>query len=1006
MKKLVQSLFVLMIVVSSAFAQDRTISGTVIDKTEGKPIPGVTVRVRGAQGATQTESNGRYSIKVGPGATSLEFSSLGFVTFTAPLGAGSTINVTLENDSKALNEIVVTGYTTTTKKEATGSIASVSGKQIENLPVQTFDRALQGRAAGVQVTTNSGQPGSGVSIRVRGVGTINGGLEPLYVIDGVQVVAGGLSTVTTQNVLAAINPNDIESIQVLKDAASASIYGSQAANGVVIVTTKRGKAGKTAIKASVQRGVNQQINPYDVLNSQEYYALRREAVVNRALRLGNPVATAISNYNTAAYGSATVDPNSLATVNWYDAVFRDANYGEYNLSLSGGSDKTRFFISSVFNDTEGVALSSTFKKGGIRANLDHQVSDKFSFESNINLSFAKSEGPGTNAGFFTNTPFTGALFIPPYNTIYMPDGTYRNGLDLRNGQNVNIVQNVIEELRNTQSFQTISNIALNYKVLPDLRLRAYAGVDFADAKNYTFRPSTIPIYAATGGTGTEGLIRNINYNTSISANYAKLFGNDHNFSATGIFEYRSNQQETIGAGAQGFPSPLFTLISSAATPTSTTSTFTQFKIASLIGNVKYDYKGKYLISGNLRYDGSSRFGANYKFGLFGGVSAGWRITEENFMKSAEFVSDLKLRASYGVVGVQPTSDFGAISLYNSPGAGGAYNGAASIRPSQLANPLLTWEETAQTGLGLDFGFFNNRITGAIDIYKKKVTKLLLDRTLPINSGFTTIRENGGRLDGKGLDFELTTINFDTEGGFKWSTTFNIAFYRNKLIELNGGAQRIGNTFIVGQPTNILYTFAYAGVNPADGRPMFYDANNNITYVPVAGRDDRIIGFGNPSSFGGFGNNFSYKGLSLDVLFQYQYGNASYLQTGQILEASGMANENQVRSQLDRWTTPGQITAVPRAYDGYTEPGGYDPTNLSDRYVQKASYIRLKQVTLNYKLPTAWTSKIGVPGVSVFVQGLNLATISNYRGEDPENTGNDLNAYPQPRTFAGGLTIDL
>ncbi|WP_082434936.1 TonB-dependent receptor [Pedobacter sp. Hv1] len=1006
MKRLLQSLFILMVIATNAIAQDRTITGTVTNKGDGKPLLGVTVRTRGAQGSVQTESNGSYTIKVPSAATALEFSYLGFITVTKPLaGAGNTINVALEDESKVLSEIVVTGYGTTTKQVATGSISTVSGKQIESLPVQTFDRALQGRAAGVQVTTNSGQPGSGITVRVRGVSTVNGGSQPLYIVDGIQIAAGGLSTVTTQNVLGAINPADIESIQILKDAASASIYGSQAANGVVIVTTKRGKQGKTQVKLSVQQGVNKQINPYEMLNSQQYYALRKEAVTNRALRLGNSVATAVTAMNQG-FGSATIDPSTLPTEDWYNAIFRNANFGEYNLSASGGNEKTRFFMSGNFNRTQGVALASDYKKGGLRVNLDNQVTDKLSFEANLNIAFTKSVGPSTDGGFFVNTPFTGALFIPPYNTIYMPDGTYRNPPDLRNAQNINIVQHINEEKRNTQSFQTISNLALNYKLLPDLKLRLYAGLDFADAKNYSFRPSSIPAYATTGGSGAESLIRNINYNTSITANYNKVFNNDHNLSLLGGFEFRSNQSETLGASAQGFPSPLFTLISSAATPLTTTSTFTGFKIASLIGNVKYDYKGKYLFTGNIRYDGSSRFGADYKFGLFGGASAGWRIKGEEFLKSVDFLSDLKLRGSFGVVGTQPGSDFGAISLYNSPGAAGAYNGLASIRPSQLANPLLTWEQQQQIGLGLDMGFFNNRITAAVDIYKKKTTKLLLDRTLPSNSGFTSIRENGGRLDGKGIDIELNTINLDLENGFKWTTMFNIAFFRNKLIELNNGAQRIGTSYIVGKPTNILYSFEYAGVNAADGRPMFYDVNGNITYVPLANTDDRILGYANPSSFGGFGNTFSYKGLTLDVLFQYQYGNSTYLQTGQILEASGMALENQVVSQLNRWTTPGQITAVPRAYDGYTEPGGYDPTNLSSRYVQKSSYIRLKQITLNYKLPTAWTSKIGVQGVSLFVQGLNLATISNYRGEDPENTGNNLNGYPQPKTIAGGITIDL
>jgi len=1009
MKKLLQSLFILVFFAFGAMAQDRTITGTVTSQEDGLPVPGATVRVKEIPNlGTQTGANGKFSLRVPANGKTLVITFLSYETKEFAIPSNNVLNAVLSSDSKSLNEVVVTGYGTQTKKELTGAVSSITGEKIQNMPVQTFDKAMQGRAAGVQVTTNSGQPGSGISVRVRGVGTINGSAEPLYIIDGVQVNAGGLSTATTQNVLGAINPNDIESIQILKDAATAGIYGSQAANGVVVVTTKRGKQGRTAVKLSVQQGVNSQINPYELLNSQQYYELRREAVVNRALRLGNPVATAVTNLNTASFGSATLDPTTLTTTDWYNEVFRDANFGEYNLSFSGGNEKTKFFISTNFNNTDGVAIASDYKKGGIRGNIDNQINDKLSLEANLSLTYTKSGGPSTNAGFFTNTPFTGALYIPPYNTVFLPDGSYRNGANLRNAQNVNIIQHLNEELRSTKSIQSISNVALNYKPIPGLTLRAFGGIDFADAANYNYRPTTIPIYAPTGGSGSESSIRNFNFNTSATASYAKSINNDHNFSVLGGFEYRSATQEQLGASAQGFPSPLFVLISSASTPLTTTSTFTQYKIASLIGSLKYDYKSKYLFSGSLRYDGSSRFGNDYKFGLFGGVSGGWRISQEEFLKNSKIISELKLRGSFGVVGTQPTTDFGALALYGSPGSTGAYNGGGSIRPTQLANPELTWEQTQQTGLGLDFGFLNNRITGAIDVYKKKTTKLLLDRALPSNSGFTSIRENGGRLDGKGLDFELTTVNLDMSNGFKWTTTFNIAFFKNKLIELNNGATRIGNTQIVGYPTNILYTFKYAGVNPADGRPMYYDKNENLTYVPVAGvnADDRIIGYGNPKAFGGFGNTFSFKGFSLDVLFQYQYGNSSYLQTAQILEASGMSIENQVTSQLGRWTVPGQITSIPRAYDGYTEPGGYDPTNLSSRYIQEASYIRLKQISLSYRLPSSLTTKIGLQGVNVFLQGLNLATITNYRGEDPENTGNNLNGYPQPKTISGGITIDL
>lgn len=1001
-QKLLALLFMAMLAFTATYAQNKTVSGKVVGAEDGLPLPGVSVKVKGTNVGSQTGVDGTFTLNVPADAKTLVFTYIGYTTLDVAIGNKTRFDVRLSEDAKQLSEVIITGYGTLTKKEVTGAITTVRGKDIESLPVQTFDRALQGRAAGVQVTTNGGQPGSGITVNIRGVSTINGSTQPLYIIDGVQVSPGGLSGQTTQNLLGAINPADVESVQVLKDAASASIYGSQAANGVVIITTKRGKSGKTQVKFSTQYGVNDQMNPYDLLSSPDYYALRAEAVRNRALRTGTSVATAIGALNSTLFGSATV-PSTMVTTDWYDAVFRLGRFTQNDLSLAGGDEKTRFFISASYNKTEGTNLGSVYKRGTIRANVDHTISKKFSIESSISLAGVKSNGPSTNQGFFTNTPFTGGLFTPPVNPIYNADGTYNNNLVSAYG--VNIVQSLNEEQRETGTFQTVSNLALNYKIMPELTWRTTAGIDFADAKDFNYRPSSIPIYAANGGTGAETFRRNINYTAGSTLNYVKTIATNHNLNVLGGVEYRSVDNTALSAGAQGFPSPLLTLLSSAGTPTSTGSSYTGYRLASILGTVRYDFKNKYLLTANVRYDGSSRFGANEKFGTFYGISTGWRITQENFMKSLEFVNDLKLRASYGLTGIQPSDDFRSIDLYGSGGTAGAYNGAASLRATQLGNADLTWEESAQINLGLDFSLFNNRLSGSVDVFQKNNTKLLLDRTLPSNSGFGSIRENAGEVEAKGIDVELSTVNFDTNG-FKWTSSFNVSISRNKLLSLNAGATRIGNSYVVNEPLNTIYTYKYAGVNPADGRPFFYDINNNLTYNPVTA-DLRRVGDANAQFFGGLTNTLSYKGLTLDVLFQYQYGNEAYLQTLQVLEYSGSGSDNQIRSQLNRaWRAPGQVTDTPRPYDTGTEPGGINSSSLSSRYVQTASYIRLKQVTLNYKLPQSISKKIGVPGLNVFVQGLNLATWTNYRGEDPETTGNNLNAYPVSKTFAGGITLDF
>jgi TonB-linked SusC/RagA family outer membrane protein len=999
MKKLVLSLFILCCTVVMAFSQGRTITGTVTSSEDGLPIPGVSVKVKGTNLGVSTTSNGKYSLVVPATATALEFSSLGFVLQTITIN-GSVVNAILVSDSKALTEVVVTGYGVQRKREVTGAIAQIKGESFQDQPIQSFDKALQGRAAGVQVNSNSGQPGGGISVNIRGTATINGSTQPLYIVDGVQMNSGGLSGQTSVNTLASINPNDIESIEILKDAASAAIYGSLAGNGVVLITTKKGKAGKSVIRASAQIGNAKQYNPYELLDAATWYALRVEAFQNKSIREGGSAAQ-----GTAAAAAATFPSGVPATIdnyNWIDAVSQTGKNSQYDLSVSGGDAKTKFFVSGSYNNNDGTILSSNFKRGTLRANLEHAISDKLTVSASLSLAANKATGPSTNAGFFTNTPFTGVLLTAPVNKVYNADGTFNTTFVGTNNQNS--VQNIKQEIRKAGTFQTVSNLSLTYKILPGLSAKVFGGVDFSDVSDLNYRPATLSAAAGSVGSGSESFRRNINYTTTGTVNYAKNIG-DHNFSVLGGFEFREVTGTVLTGTAQGFASPVISLLSGASTPTGTASTFTGYRTAGILGNAKYDYKGKYLFSTNLRYDGSSRFGANQKFGLFYGVSAGWRVIDEDFMKDQSVVSDLKLRASYGETGVQPSDNFGVLALY---GIGGQYGNpglSGGLRPGQLPNPDLTWEVSKQLNFGLDLGFLKNRITLAFDIYRKTNSDLILPRTLPGDSGFGSINENAGKAKTEGIDIDLNTRNIETKD-FSWSTNFNIAFNRNELLQLNNGLTNISDFFYtVGRPLYQIFTYKYAGVNPADGRPMYYDKNSNITYNPTTA-DRYYIGDQNPDFFGGLTNTFKYKGLTLDFLFQYQYGNSAYLQSAQYIEQSGSIANNQLVSQLDRWTTPGQLTAVPRAYQGQVEPGGYSIINLSSRFVEKASYIRLKSANISYRLPESITQKIGIPNVTVSLQGLNLVTFTNYRGDDPENTGNNLNFYPNPRIISGGISVQF
>jgi len=1018
MKKNLLSLLLLsLFAFSSAFAQGRKITGIVTGSDDGKPIAGVNVKVTGTTVGTQTNVQGEFTLTVPAGTGSLTFSYIGYYTKNVKIGATTTnVTVDLAQDSKSLNEVVVTGYGIQNKKEITGSVSSIKGSEFADQPVQSFDRALQGRAAGVQVTsTGGGQPGGGLTVQIRGVATINGTTQPLYIIDGVQLNTGTIGGQTSLDALSSINPDDIETIEILKDAASAAIYGALAANGVVLVTTKHGKAGKTVVNASVQFGRAEPYNPYKTITGAEYVQLENEAFINVATRTGASVTTALTNA-IASYSGAFpggVVPAVIPTYDWVKAINQTGKVSQYDLSLSGGDAKTVFFISGSYNSTGGSIINSYFNRGTLRSNLTHTVSDKFSIISSFDITGSQVSGSSAQQGFFTNTPFTGAELTPPVNPIFNPDGTFNTNLVGRN--TINEVQNLTLEQKTIGTIQTVDNLSLIYKIIPALSFKAFGGLDFSDVHDFDYRPSTLSLVAPTGS-GAEDYVRTINYNVSGTLNFSKKIG-DHSLSAIAGFEFRSVTQTVLSASASGFPSPLFTLIGNASTPATASATFTGYHTAGFLGNVSYKYKDKYFVTLNGRDDGSSRFGANNKFGLFYGASAGWEMTKEDFMEHLNFITQLKPRVSYGVVGELPSANFGQLALYNAVGglAGGAgqyqySTSSTAVFPNtvigglgltQVAVPNLSWERSAQTDLGLDFGFFKNRVTGSFDVYRKTNTQLILNQQVPGDTGFTSITENSGSARSEGYDVQINTVNVDVSG-FKWITSFNLGYNRTKLLSLYAGVQQI-NTFqyVVGQPLNLIYGPKWAGVNPADGRGMYYDINGNLTYNPKTA-DQFILGHVNPNVIGGFTNTISYKGVTLDFMFQYQYGNSSILQA-QANSYENLSNaDNKTIDVLTRWTTPGQITAMPQAYNG-TIPLAAAQGTFSSRFVDEASYIRLKTATISYTVPATVSRRyLGMEGLTVFAQGINLLTFTNYRGDDPENTGTNLNFYPNERTITAGI----
>lgn len=1004
MKKKLLALIVFTLVFANfLFAQNKLITGKVTSKDDGLPIPSVSVKVTGTSIALQTKSDGTYSISVPSTATSLEFSYLGFQTVIEQINNRSIINAMLVGDPKSLNEIVVTGFGVQKKRDIAGAVTQLKGSTIENIPIQSFDRAMQGRMAGVQVAGNNGYPGGAVTVRIRGTGSINAGNNPLYIIDGVQVEGGDLSrSLTSSNSLAGLNSNDIESIDVLKDAAAAAIYGAQAANGVVIITTKKGKSGKTQFNVSYQSGINEMIRTVPLTNGPEFLAAVYEARANSGINAGRTPSLDpnITTNFQGAYGYLPATFSQAPTYSWIDEVTRTGKSDIIELTANGGSENTTFFLSGSYNKTQGQLIATDFTRGTFRANLNHKASSKLQFDAKINLAtYSQNAVPSSNAG---GSMLLSALTVPSIQPIYKADGSFADE-PILGTRTTNVVKSATYDINKGTTNQLLGSVSGTYQIIQGLSFKSSYYLDYTDIlEDRYIDPRTL------GGSGVSGSAsalntRQINWSTDQVLNYTKKFGQAHDFSALLGFSYRNVINTTITASGQGFPNELFNTLQSAATPTSVSANYTIWRLAGYFTRANYTFKEKYILSATLRYDGSSRFGDANKFGLFPSVSTAWRISQENFLKDVDFLNELKIRASYGITGNSDIGNFASRSLFIGTGA---YNNVGGINPSQLGNDLLTWEESHSANLGLDYAFLKNRITGSVDVFRRTSKNLLLNKPLPTTSGFSSISQNVGEVRNQGLEFEISSSNIDK--GFKWRTDFNWTLLSNKVTKLIEGQDRIGTTVFLGKSLSPIYIVEFAGVNAATGRGFFYDVNNNPTYLPSeSGVTDarRIIGYGLPTSYGGLSNTFSYKGVELIVFLQGQFGNTIINNNNFFIERSGAAETNySLRAYERRWTTPGQITDQPRFIS--SEPNHRGMTSFTSRNYESGSYVRLKQVSLSYQFDNNLLAKIKMRSAKIFLQAVNLATITGYTGYDPEVVGGDLGVFPQGKMLTAGIQIGL
>lgn len=1020
-KKLLLVAFVVLLAPVAMSAQTASISGRVTDGANGEVITGANIYVVQLERGAVSDLDGNFTVANIPAGTyTVNITYVGYRPIsqqvTLSSGQSFTLNVEMQLSTIGLQEFVVSGYGVTQKRELTGSIASVSSADIQGVALQSTEGLLQGRAAGVTVTTTSGNPGGAFQVKIRGNGSVNAATQPLYVIDGVQVSFAQQSGLTSTTPLNALNPNDIESIEVLKDAAASAIYGAQAAAGVVLITTKQGRAGRTIVNASVERGVRSLARNVDYITSEEYVEYLAEGLAYRNGARGMngfDLAPFIDNRRTAMLNFFGRDPNSsaenpqLANTDWQDFIFSEGATAKYTMSFSGGNQATSYFVSGGFEDTEGTAFNTDFTRLSLRTNLDHKINDRLDVSMRTGLSRSTQFGVCQD-GNFINCPPSQAMFEAPMSFPYNEDGSYSTRTRFGIANNPAVQMNEVD--RDVSVTQILTSLALNYRINDWISARGSASVDYRNTNDNQYRS---PIAAPVQSGWVSFANRNVqNVMGNFVLNFNKDITEEHNVAGLFGTEYRRDYSESQLTTGEGFPGPFFKVLSATANPTNASGVFNEWRLASYFTNLRYNYNEKYFVNFTGRYDGHSRFGSGNRWAFFPSVALAWRITEEDFFNVDAF-DELKLRVSYGITGNSAIGNYAARGLFS---VAGSYQGVTGLTASQLANNDLSWEEARELNIGLDFEILEGRIFGAIDYYTKDNEKLLFGRPLPLDSGFGSITENIGAIRNTGLEIELNSVNINTRG-FQWSSRFNLAMANTEILELPEGNDINPNSYfnalIIGKALGLIQVPRWAGVNPADGRPMWYDAEGNITYTPEAS-DAIEYKDGNADYVGGFGNTLSYKGLTLDAFFQFSIGQWAFPSTDYYFTRTPDFTMNLTREVMTRWRNPGDITYYPRAMlagTDFAETDNYR-VEVGTQSIYNASYIRLKNISLSYNIPSSLTDRIGMGNVRVYASAVNLVTWTAWPFYDPEVafSPNDIYnnvtsaSYPTERQVYAGIDI--
>lgn len=1008
--------------------QGIVVSGQVNDEN-GVGMPGANVLLKGTNRGAVTDVEGKYNLQVDNENSILVFSSIGYVTQEIVVGNRQIINVAFEPDVTALAEIVVVGYGTQKRKDLTGSIGSVSSEDLKKVFITTPDQAMQGRVAGVQVRTTSHEPGGGISVQIRGTSSLSASSQPLYVIDGFPISNDYESVAaekgaTTPNQLNSIDPSNIESIEILKDASATAIYGSRGTNGVVLITTKRGRTGRAQVDYSSSFSFQKVAKKFDLLNATEWANL-----VNEANDLNGAPHT-FSDDQIAAMGVGT---------DWQDVVYRTALTQRHMLSVSGGNENLRYMLSGNITDQEGVVIESGLKRYASTLNLDANVSKKLTLGSNLTFSHTENQRTLDGTKSYSNEPsmVVSIFYARPNVPAYDAEGNITpNGRGFPGGNGEDTPLWMLKNYkRDAKSIRTIGSVFANYEIVEGLNFKVRVGMDYSNFSNNTYYPIGSRIAGSTGGQATRTTQQLVNFLNENTLEYKRTFNEKHQLTALVGYTSQNEKNETATASAHGFPSDFYGYrnLGIASNPQPSTSYESKWVLLSYLGRLNYILNDKYLFTATARYDGSSKFGVNNKYGFFPSAAIAWRLSEEDFIKNMNVFSQLKMRVGYGSTGNERIGLYKSISTiaaYNNFSNGYGFNGQQTpvAWPDNIANPDLSWEKAEDFNIGLDMGFLQNRLTVTLDLYKKTTTDLLMNTPLPRESGYASVLQNVGSMENKG--FEVTINSINTTGAFGWSTNLNYSMNKNTVLDLGGAAfyftgwtgggnNNHNGTHVVriapGEPVGAFWGAIYEGIyndqqeidqaghqpNNRPGSERYKDLNEDGVFSEA---DDTYIGDPNPDFIFGFNNDFTWKQFSLNV---FMYG-----EIGQEVANFAVGNKltggtNLLRSDREkRWTPENPEGTTPAANQGIG-------SILSTRNVVDGTFVRIRNIALSYSLPVSNMNISWLRSLQISVAADNPFIFTDYLGYDPEvnsyGTTNDVKgvdrfAYPSLRGYRLGLNV--